>query len=82
MIAARGGENPDAVFHPAGVDEGVLGACAIYGANASGKSNTLKALQFMGRAVRDSQRVWGPTEGAPLDPFVLKLQAPTRFEID
>ena len=26
MIATRGGENPEAVFHPSGVDEGVLGA--------------------------------------------------------
>ena len=42
---------------------------AIYGANASGKSNVLSGLQFMRDAVIDSQRFWEPDEGVPRDPF-------------
>ena len=83
LIAARGGENPEVVFHPAGVDEGVLGACAIYGANASGKSNTLKALQFMAQAVISSQQAWPPSRGIlSLDQFISKRFETSHYEID
>ncbi len=41
---------------------------AIYGANASGKSNLIAALSFMASAVLDSHRFWD-AEGVPRDPF-------------
>lgn len=44
-------------------------AAAIYGANASGKSNLLSALAYMRRAVLDSHRFWDPDGGVPRDPF-------------
>lgn len=44
-------------------------AAAIYGANASGKSNLLSGLAYMRRAVVDSHRFWDPDGGVPRDPF-------------
>lgn len=44
---------------------------AIYGANASGKSNVLDALRYMQTAVRDSYQRWSPTGGVDRDPFRL-----------
>ncbi|MFJ2033846.1 ATP/GTP-binding protein [Streptosporangium sp. NPDC087985] len=43
--------------------------CAVYGANASGKSNVLDALAFMRRAVLDSFSHWDPIGGVPREPF-------------
>ena len=56
---------------------------ALYGANASGKSNVLGALQFMRDAVSDSQRAWTPDGGVPRDPFAFGLQKnqPSLFEV-
>ncbi|WP_394821135.1 ATP/GTP-binding protein [Pendulispora albinea] len=47
----------------------VLAVAAIYGANASGKSNVLAALRFMRDAVLQSYRIWSPDGGVPRDPF-------------
>jgi hypothetical protein len=46
----------------------LLPLAALYGANASGKSNVLSALVFMCDAVLFSSRVW-PTTDIPRDPF-------------
>lgn len=63
----------------------VLPAAAIYGANASGKSNVISALVFMRNAVRESHQKWRP--GAPIRRNYFKLEAvarqrPTTFGID
>jgi len=47
----------------------VLPVAALYGANASGKSNVLSALSSMREAVIHSLRNWSPDEGIPQDPF-------------
>jgi AAA15 family ATPase/GTPase len=52
-----------------GFREPLLPAAAIYGANASGKSNVLSALGFMRDAVVHSHRAWSPEEVVPRDPF-------------
>ncbi|MCP2248686.1 AAA family ATPase [Lentzea aerocolonigenes] len=52
-------------------DRDVLPVAAIYGANASGKSNLVDGLQFMAAAVRDSFAVWPPDGGVPRQPFKL-----------
>ncbi|WP_203995261.1 AAA family ATPase [Virgisporangium aurantiacum] len=44
---------------------------AIYGANASGKSNLLDALTWMRQAVLDSFASWTPSGGVPRVPFKL-----------
>lgn len=63
----------------------VLPAAAIYGANASGKSNVINALIFMRNAVRESHQKWRP--GAPIRRNAFKLEAaarlrPTTFNVD
>jgi uncharacterized protein len=58
---------------------------AIYGANASGKSNLLDALGFMAYAVRDSSARWKPAGGVPRRPFRLdatSAQQPSVFVVE
>ncbi len=57
-------------------------AAALYGANASGKSNVLSALGFMRDAVAQSHRTWSPEGGIPRDPFAWGIQSsePSLFE--
>lgn len=66
-----------------GLSEALVPVVAIYGANASGKSNVLSALSFLRRAVVDSQRRW-EVEGTPQDPFRLSRKAsePSLYEVD
>ena len=51
----------------------VVPVAAIYGANASGKSNLLDALRFMRQAVRESFRVWESETGIPRSPYALDI---------
>jgi uncharacterized protein len=62
----------------------VLPVAALYGANASGKSNVLAALASMKEAVILSLRNWSPDEGIPQDPFAWgeKPDKPTTFEAE
>lgn len=62
-----------------------LCAAGIFGANASGKSNVLKALRFLCRAVERSHRHWQPDQRVPRRPFCLDAesqQRPSEFELD
>ncbi len=52
--------------------ERVLPVAAIWGANASGKSNLLHALAWMHVAVLSSFRYWGPDDGVPREPFAFR----------
>lgn len=66
-----------------GHDKALLTVAAIYGPNASGKSNVLSAFRFMSRTVVDSYRMWEP--GAPIhrEPFAWG-EGPTKgslFEV-
>jgi uncharacterized protein len=49
----------------------VVPVAALFGANASGKSNLLDALRFMQTAVRRSYADWEPGAGVPRTPFKL-----------
>jgi uncharacterized protein len=71
FVASASGKDDPRLLRPEGLDEAVLPVCAMYGANASGKSNVIHALGFMQHAVVSSQRLWEPTEGVPIDPFAL-----------
>lgn len=55
----------------------LLPAAALYGANASGKSNVLAALEQMRRIVIDSHRRWDPQGGVEREPFAW---GPSRHE--
>jgi predicted ATPase len=66
-------------------DRPVLPVTAVYGANASGKSNLLDALRFMTAAVRDSFGVWSPGKGVPRRPFKLDVESrmkPSTFVVE
>ncbi len=63
----------------------VLPVAAVYGANASGKTNFLNALDFMAWAVRESFRSWTPGGGIPVEQFKLDTEGGVqamRFEVD
>ncbi|WP_063794217.1 AAA family ATPase [Streptomyces graminilatus] len=58
---------------------------AIYGTNASGKSNVIDAIRWMRQAVLSSFRHWDPTGGIPRRPFALRrdvTSSPTSFSVD
>lgn len=60
-----------------------LNAAALYGANASGKSNFLRAMSLMDFIIHTSSRT-ASTAKLPYDPFLLRegfSQMPTIFEI-
>lgn len=61
----------------------VLNTVVLYGANASGKSNLLRALQFMQAMVMTSNQIQPDQEHSGLAPFLLRPDAkdqPTLFE--
>jgi uncharacterized protein len=62
----------------------LLRVAAIYGANASGKTNVLKALAFIRQAVRNSQRTWEPNAKIYIDRFRLdgSQLRPASFEVE
>ncbi len=85
LVASSFGDHPEVVLHSAGLTEGVLPVAAIYGANASGKTNVIRALQFMAMAVRASQRHWQPDGPIPREPFAgaeESIRGPSRFALD
>jgi uncharacterized protein len=85
MIAGPFSDHPQIILKPSAVKEGVLPVTAIYGANASGKTNVLKALKFMKAAVEKSHREWRPEGPIPLQVFRLDEDSrniPSRFTAD
>ena len=78
MVAGSFKDSAETVRHPLGVDEGVLPVAAVYGANASGKSNVILALEYMSRAVRNSHARWEPN--APIEAMPLpQAQVPLHL---
>ena len=56
---------------------------AIYGPNASGKSNLMDALDEIGRTIVRSHQASGATDPIPRSPFLLdtkSIKEPTRFD--
>ena len=65
-------------------DINLLTSAAIYGANASGKSNLIAAFDFMQRFVKSSHENTKQTGGIGVEPFRLSTQtesAPSFFEV-
>ncbi|MFF4990803.1 ATP/GTP-binding protein [Streptosporangium saharense] len=62
----------------------LLPAAGLFGANASGKTNLLKALDDLRGHVLHSFRAGGPSRRIPRSPFRLDgaVEEPTRLEID
>jgi hypothetical protein len=68
-----------------GAWRGVAMSAGIFGANASGKSNTLRALADMREAVVSSLGDWVGLDEVPRSPFTLddtSRDAWTRYEVD
>lgn len=83
MEAGRGGDADDKRPRIVnGYADSILPVAAIYGANASGKSNVLSALAFMRNAVVHSHRIWAPDEVIPREAFAWgpKNDEPSLFE--
>lgn len=64
----------------AGLDH-ILTAAAIYGANASGKTNLLLGLNLMYEFVSESQVAWKPGQSIPLDQHIGSNGEPSNFEL-
>lgn len=81
-VRANDGADPRPRAVPASTDP-LLPVAAIYGANASGKSNVLSALSFMRDAVVHSHRSWPPDGGVPRAPFAWgdSRERPSMFEL-
>ncbi len=65
-------------------DYHILNSAVIYGANASGKSNVLKAMSFMRNLVLNKPKITQSTDDLPHQPFRLNTeteQASSYFEI-
>lgn len=60
----------------------LLPVAAIYGANAAGKTNILKAFSFMDLAVEKSQSNWQPGSGVPVEQFRGQSSNESSFEVD
>lgn len=77
------GDRRGTVFPVPGTQEAALPAVALYGGNASGKSNVLEALSWMSGLVVNSHAEMSPVAPLPQQPFLLdrdSLTKPTRFE--
>lgn len=64
---------------------GALRVAAIYGANASGKTNVLRTLRFICSAVEDSHAHWKPQQPIPRQSFKMRegrADEPTTFSTD
>jgi uncharacterized protein len=75
----------DVAWRAAGQPLKLLPAAGIFGANASGKSNVLKAMDDMQTYVVQSFRRGSPTGGLPRWPFrldPLAAELPSRYEVD
>jgi uncharacterized protein len=62
----------------------LLRSAVVYGANAGGKSNLIKALQYMRGVVLESATIIQPGQGFAVQPFRLDSQSthqPTEFEV-
>ncbi|MER5349502.1 AAA family ATPase [Kitasatospora sp. NPDC002551] len=66
-------------------DEKSVRVAAIYGANASGKSNVLHALRFMHDTVTDQDTAWRASGGERQQPFLLDSESkrrPSNYAVD
>jgi predicted ATPase len=64
------------------IGESLLPVAAIYGPNASGKSNVIAAMNWLSTSIRDSLRVWDDT--IPVEPFAFGEgpRRPSEFTVE
>jgi hypothetical protein len=82
LSSTRGGDPNDPRPRTVkGYPDKLLPVAALYGANASGKSNVLAALRFVRDAVLESHRLWPPEGGVPRQAFAWAPPAPSTYEV-
>lgn len=85
LVAGSGKEMPDNTFEPnAPKAPRLLRSAALYGPNASGKTNVINALGFMRDFVRDSATGREPKAKTGAPPFLLDRDSrnhPSEFEV-
>ena len=87
FLASSLKDNPNGLLEsPALPSAAILPALVIYGANASGKSNLLSALEYMRSAVLESQTDWKPDVCTETVQFLLGAEnetpKPSNFELN
>ncbi|ABF41065.1 conserved hypothetical protein [Candidatus Koribacter versatilis Ellin345] len=84
LVASALKDLPNALIRVEDFSQSLLPVVAIYGANASGKTNLLKALRFVCDSVRDSQRLWAPANQIERPPFRMDefRSRASAFEVD
>jgi len=85
MVASSLKDSESAAIKVPAAKVNALRVAAVYGANASGKSNVLRALHFMCRAVENSHVSWKPQQRIPRHPFKMRPARSgeaTSFRID
>ncbi|MEI7954418.1 MAG: ATP-binding protein [Verrucomicrobiota bacterium] len=86
LVASKDKSLQDTHTMPTGLKAAprLLRSAAIYGANACGKSNLIKALQYMQGVVAESATVIQPGQTFAVQPFRLDAKSakePTSFEV-
>ena len=71
LIASSYKDSPDYLISVEGLAHKVLPCIGLYGANASGKSNILKAFNFMKGAIFNSHQYGSADEEIPVKTFLL-----------
>lgn len=77
--------HPEALIDPSPESRSklrLLPVAAIYGPNAAGKTNVLRALRFMRQAVMRSQAHWSPTRNVLTEQFASKAKESSSFEVE
>jgi uncharacterized protein len=84
LVATSLKDLPGALMKLQGLSHKLLRTASIYGANASGKTNVLKALSFICSAVSDSHQKWAPEGRIDRQSFRLdeSESKPSSFELD
>jgi hypothetical protein len=84
LVAGPLKDHIDRLVRVPATPEPILTTAALYGANASGKTNFIRALQFMANAVEFSHTRWQPHQAIPRQPFlsVPDRERPSEFIID
>ncbi|MBB1260300.1 AAA family ATPase [Streptomyces alkaliterrae] len=85
LVAADRDDDNSLTFAVPGSGLRALPVTALFGANASGKSNVVRALSYLRQAVLDSHRRWQPGGGVQRLPFLLAedgRERPSTFAVD
>ena len=85
LVMAKGDElaASNSFKHTTPGTSSLLRSLAIYGPNAAGKSNVIKAMRIMERIVSDSASKWQQGDAIPVVPFLLDNDTktePSEFE--